>query len=418
MIVRGSGRPVLRLARLVVSALPAFLLVVVIRLLYPVVTIRIGALRTERIGHFVLETELMLLEQKLGVQPRPPRSFDVYYLPPPISNAQIGRMWRRVVRVWPRWLMVTAYRLNALLPRATRHSVPTASGIVYDIHFLLDRSTPLMRFSRRETFKGHELMDALGVRPFQYVCVLARDHSYHQVALPDVYLSYHDYRNWDINEYTAALEALADDGPMIVRMGAVVARPLQSDHPKIIDYARSGHRSAFADIWLAAHCKFCVSDGNGFYAVPTAFRRPNAFVNLAPMYGFPVTRRSDVGIPKLIEDAATGELVPLSLLKPLYAPGITGIRSRLQAAGLRHKNNSCDEVRDVLLEMNARMEGRWSEQPDDGVMQTAFWRNYWETLGQNEGHYTGHTGPEGYKVVNSRLGSEFLRSHSGLLLSR
>jgi putative glycosyltransferase (TIGR04372 family) len=66
-------------------------------------------------------------------------------------------------------------------------------------------------------------------------------------------------------------------------MGASVESPMLTNNPKVIDYASNGMRSEFLDIFLGAHCAFCISSGTGFDAIPYIFRRPIAYVNIAPV---------------------------------------------------------------------------------------------------------------------------------------
>jgi len=244
----------------------AVLVVMLMRLVRPFVIIRVGALKSDRIGHFVLETELMLLEQTAGIKTGHRRAVDLYYAPHPVSNVQIERMWRRVIRVWPRWLMIPVFRMNNFLPRSGKHVIPSATATCLDVHNLLDKSPALLHFSVDEVRRGRELQQRLGINDEEYVCVIARDASYYKMALPSQDLSYHDFRNWDINSYIGGLEALADEGPIVVRMGVVVDQALKSLHPRVIDYATSGYQSRFGDGWLGANFKFCISDGLGFFA--------------------------------------------------------------------------------------------------------------------------------------------------------
>ena len=66
-----------RFARLLLSTPLALIFVVSVRVVRPFFVVRIGAMRSDRIGHFVLETDLMLLEQASGISTKPKRSVDI-----------------------------------------------------------------------------------------------------------------------------------------------------------------------------------------------------------------------------------------------------------------------------------------------------------------------------------------------------
>ena len=391
-----------RLLRLILASPIALFIVAVTRLVAPLVTVRFGALKSDRIGHFVLETELMLHEQRLGIKPRPKRSIDLYYAPQPVSNVQVERMWGRVITLLPRWWMVPVFKINTMFPGAERHRIPTATSTCLDVLNLLDRTEPLLQFTAEEDDRGSQLLEALGVGNQPYVCVIVRDETYYKKALPNQDLSYHSFRNCDIDTYIEGLEALADQGLFILRMGAVVGKPLRSSHPRLIDYANSPLRSAFGDIYLGAHCKFCVSDGLGFYAIPAAFRRPNAYVNYSPFHMFYSSRASDLGIAKTFAEAGSGRVIPMRELAKYDISNLTRTE-RIAGAGLQVMDNSPQEIKQLLLEMNSRLDGTWVANSDDDELQRRFWSLFREAIG-----------PDGRAIhgeFRARFGAEYLRAH-------
>ena len=66
-----------------------------------------------------------------------------------------------------------------------------------------------------------------------------------------------------------AAEKLADCGYQLLRMGSAVGKKIDTTHPGIIDYAISGKRTDFLDIYLSANCRFFISSGSGIDSVPT-----------------------------------------------------------------------------------------------------------------------------------------------------
>ena len=92
--LRQGGPPVLlRKARTLFVVLAEFLLltpsVLAVRLLRPLVVIRFGPLRSERIGHFAGNTELYLCERDTDKSNT--RTFDFFYHGGPICNQQLKK---------------------------------------------------------------------------------------------------------------------------------------------------------------------------------------------------------------------------------------------------------------------------------------------------------------------------------------
>jgi putative glycosyltransferase (TIGR04372 family) len=298
--------------------------------------------------------------------------------------------------------MAPVNRLNMMIPGGDIHVVPSATSTCLDVHNILDSYPPILRFTDEEERRGRQLLESLGVERGRYVCVIVRDAAYYKKALPNQDLSYHDYRNCDVDTYVAGMEALAERGLHVLRMGALVEKQLHSDNPHVIDYANSTLRTDFADIYLGANCKFCVSDGLGYYTVPAAFRRPNAYVNYSPFHMFYSSRASDLGISKVFTDSQSGEIVPLKHLIGKDVARLT--RTELIAAsGLRVKDNTPQEICELMLEMNDRIDGVWKSEAGDDQLQTQFWEMFKRVIGD-----------EGLKIhgeFRSRFGAQYLRDH-------
>ena len=98
--VQAGGWPVFwyKLVSLL-SMLPAFPVVLFIRLLHPFIVIRIGQLFSERIGHFAANTEVCLCERDASINvPRQP-FVDIWYHMPFVCNSQLKKMWDRTLHV-------------------------------------------------------------------------------------------------------------------------------------------------------------------------------------------------------------------------------------------------------------------------------------------------------------------------------
>lgn len=402
------AKQIKRMIRLIVSVPLALVFVIVIRVIRPFILVRIGAMRSDRIGHFVLETDLMLLEQEHGISPRPRRSIDIWYAPEPISNRVIYEMWKRVMRIWPNWFMVPVFRLNNLMPGSRAHQIPNTASTCLDVHNLIDDAPPHLSFTPSEIEIGNRTLKQMGLgEGDRFACFIVRDAAYTKMAFPDKDMSYHDYRNCDVDDYVLAAEAVADRGLFVFRMGSVVAKPLRSTHQRVIDYANSRFRSEFMDVFLGANCEFCVSDGLGYYAIPAAFRRPNAYVNYSPFHMFYSSRACDLGIAKTVSSLKTGKRLNLSQM------GENGIAqfshtAQYSDAGVSIDSNTPEEIRDLMIEMLDRIEGSWKSQSGDDELQKSFWRKYSEVIGEQRTICHGE--------IRAKYGAQFLRDNRDWIL--
>ena len=397
-----------RLVRLTLSAPFALFFVVLIRVIRPAFLVRIGVMRSDRIGHFALETELWLLEQESGVASRPKRSIDIWFAPEPVANRVLHKMWKQVLTIWPNWLMVMVFRINNLIPGAAAHQINKTTATCLDVHNLLDIYPPRLKFTATQIKQGHAGLAKLGMKPTdRFVCFIVRDSAYTKKAFPEKDMSYHDFRNCDVDDYVAGAEALADRGLFVLRMGSVVSKPLVSSNPRVIDYANSKVRSEFMDLFLGAHCEFNVSDGLGFYAIPAMFRRPNAYVNYSPFFMYYSSRACDLGIAKTMIDTATGKRLNLT---EMGKRGVArfGETSQFTKAGVSVKSNTPSEIKDLMLEMLDRIDSKWLSRPEDDELQRKFWEKYSEIIGPDRENFHGD--------IWSKYGAQFLRDNQDWIL--
>jgi len=328
---------------------------------------------SSRIGHFTANTELYLCEFDAGINLPKQCHVDLFYMAKPICNQQLATMWKRVLRLWPSWILAPINRVNRLIPGGAVHQIGDNTQHDRDVRNLLDRFPPHLEFTPEEESRGEAGLRAMGIpsgTPF--VCLNVRDSVYLDTSHKPTDWSYHNYRDSDVQNYVLAAEELANGGYFVIRMGAQVREAMKTTHTRVIDYATNGMRSEFMDIYLGAKCAFCISVGSGFDAVPLAFRRPIAYVNMVPL-GYLFTFRAQfLGITKHhVLEAQHQELT----LAEIFAHGVGFCTSTsdYESKGVQLIENTCEEIRDVVVEMVERLNGTWHPHEDDEALQKRFW---------------------------------------------
>ena len=414
--IRQGGRAVLFRKMKRVLCLPHELLllipaVVVIRLIKPWLLVRWGGLRSERIGHFAANTEMYLCERDAGINVPTQRHIDIFYLAGrPICNQQLATMWKRVLRIWPAWWIVPSLRrVNRLIPGGAVHEIGNNTQEDRDVHNLLDRFPPHLRFTAEEEARGEAGLRRMGIpagAPF--VCLVVRDSAYLDAHIPTFAWSYHNYRDSDIRNYVLAAEVLADRGYFVVRMGAKVHSAIKCVHTKVIDYATNGMRSDFMDIYLGAKCAFCISTGTGLDAIPEMFRRPIVFVNVVPLIGLRTFRAEFLSITKR---HVLKESQKILSLKEIFTHDVGGCSetSDYDSKGIQLIENTPEEIRDVVIEMVERLRGTWQPQKDDEALQRKFWEIFpIDTVDAYQGRPI-------HGEIRARFGTAYLRNNTSWL---
>ena len=368
--------------------------VLFVRFLRPIILIRFGQLRSERIGHFSLNTELYLCEKEIGKQPK--SSVDIFCHNHPISNEQLKKMWDRTILVSE--LTRLPGKVNMKIPGHKSHTVFVPPD--RDIHGLLTRTNTHLRFTAEEEDIGQRGLQTMGIRngsPF--VCFIARDNAYLEHVLPGQDWSYHDFRNVDIDTYLPALKQITSEGIYAIRMGAVVKGPLITDDPMVIDYATK-FRTDFMDVYLSAKCKYFLTSSTGIDGVSMAFRRPLATVNYVPLEQTWTWIENGVFIPKKLWSKDQGRY--LSFREIMETPiGLFAHNDLYKEHGISVMPNTELEILEVVKEINGRIDGSWSYSDEDEYLQSQFVK-----LFQSSSYH----GP-----ILTRIGAHFLRHNQELL---
>jgi putative glycosyltransferase (TIGR04372 family) len=145
------------------------------------------------------------------------------------------------------------------------------------------------------------------------------------------------------------------------------------------------------DVFLCASGRFFLGSTSGLCYVPASFGVPCALTNWACM-GITSAYGKDIFIPKLYWSETLGRY--LTLEEAMSAPyGQVNNSRLLSALGVRLRDNAPEEIRDLAVEMLARLDGTINCDEADELLQAQFFelRNSCQAYG------------------NSRIGRDFLR---------
>ncbi|MFC1909220.1 TIGR04372 family glycosyltransferase [Chloroflexota bacterium] len=399
--IHEGGWPILlRKARSFLKMLLLMPLMTVVLILYalrPLVLIRFGQLRSERIGHFAANTEVYLCKRDAGLDNQ--RAFDIFYHRAPACNQQLKKMWDRTLHVSR--IARPMYFLNRNLPGGASHVIPWPEYGSRDIRGLLPRSPVHLSFTPEEERIGNEGLQALGIpEGTPFICFHSRDREYLSALFPDRISHGHDYRDSSIHNHIPAAEEMTRRGYFAIRMGAVVKETLATTNPMIIDYA-TNFRSDFMDIYLCAKCHFYIGDDAGLNLVPFIFRRPVAYVNQIPIQTVHTWGPDHLSIPKKLWLRKEHRFLTL---REIFDWEVDDFRrtQQFEQAGIEPVENTPEEITALAMEMDERLKGTWQTTEEDEELQRRFWSLF-------RAHEDRHG------IIVSRIGAEFLRQNQEFL---
>jgi putative glycosyltransferase (TIGR04372 family) len=393
------------------SAIPIVLFLYLIK---PFFLIRLGELPSSRLGHFSMNVELYCCEKDAGINTPSQKHIDIFFLKKVVCNKQLEKMWRRKLIIFPRWLMSPINKvnifLNKLIPVKKFNKIGPENSD-RDIYNLLEKFNPHISFTNDEEQKAKNILKDFGIDVnHKFVCLLVRDPAYldrhKNQTLRD--FNYHNYRDADIDKYLLAAEELTKRGYYVFRMGAKVSKPMKSSNPKIIDYANTNLRSDFMDMYLGAKCTFCISVGGaGFLGVPFIFRKPNAYV-MVPFGHLCTANKYDLMITKNHIFNKTKKRLNFS---EIFSNEVAIIyrQEEFDEKDITLEENNPEEIRDLSIEMDDRLNGNWIETDDDLELQNKFWKIFSENIKKQNLKIPLHG------KIKAKFCSNYLRKNKDLL---
>ena len=396
----------------------AIFLLIIVKIISPLVLIRWTEIPSSRIGHFAKDTAMVILETLEGLNNPKKKFIDIFFFHRYISNQQLAKMWNRKLFIMPRWLIKPLYDVNNLFSPISPHNIINdgrKNNLSRDINNLFFKHKPVLEFTEEEKNKGKEFLKNIGLNEqLKFVCLAVRDSEFLQSFNPMASYEYHDYRDGEIEKFLPAAEELTKRGYYVFRMGSKVKKKIISDNPMIIDYANSSMRSDFLDIYLLANCKFCISTDYGLDEICVIFKKPVAYVGVAPIGTLTSSDPNSLIIFKQHYDSLSKKEISFTEIFR------RGLASALSKNNFAEKNvtlihNTENQIKNLVVEMDLRLNNKMSETNEDKKLQNYFWMKFKEYCEIKE--FKEFTKKFGIMQgeYKSKIGNSFLKEKKELL---
>jgi len=350
-------------------------------------------------GHFVGDIAQYLAEKEQGLHPE--GTVDLFYFHGAVCNRFFAEMSGRHLRA--NRFVELLFRANELLPGGECHLILPAvvTRGSRDIGGVLERAPLVLKISKSEDAQGIDFLRSIGLKAEQkFICLIARDNAYLADFGGHKKWAYHNFRNSVIGTYKSAVLALIEKGYFVIRMGSVVETPLDIDDNHFFDYGWSDRKYDFLDVWLTANCYFLISTSTGLDDVAIAFKRPIVFVNHLPVGDCRTGSSQYVELFKRLRDRKDGHWLGV---REQIARDLIHARSSktFDEKEVDVVDNSEDEIKEAILEMEKRLEGQGISRQEDDARQEKFFSllSTWDRYSDYHGRF------------RARLSDKFLRDN-------
>ncbi len=407
-----------------------------VELLEPWVMIFVVGFMAQAIGHYLQNTHLLLIRLRKALAEPP---LLLAFPPRAEANQYLTRLWRQRFIISP--AVLVAYNIlsarsghrrshpkirlrfdyyapdldnlsghgalvpNITPPRHSRHLIDLREWYWRDdgLGEVTDPAEPLpFAFGEEDRAAGRRWLESKGLEDREFVCFLGRDDTYTRGTHDPNHWMHNSYRNMDIQNYVPAMEWLAERSVPSIRLGFMAASRLETEKREILDYACSGERTEFLDLYLSARCLFYVSSGSGLGLMARMAHRPLLYVNMCQYTAHTILVPGAVVIFKKMWGRREGRFLSIREvferhLESCYLPAF------FEEAGVDFVENSPEEIRASVEEMWRRVRGDWVETEEEKKLQAAY-------LDLRREYYPGYApGQDG------RLGYSFLKMNPYLL---
>ena len=170
-------------------------------------------------------------------------------------------------------------------------------------------------------------------------------------------LTYHSYRDANIENYIPAIEYLVGRGYYVIRLGDKSMKPLPRISDRVIDMPFHRYYSPHVELHFIPSSKFMISSPSGPASLSLSFGVPVLWVNV-PVLWISLGNENDIFVPKryyshiLKRYLTYGEIIT-SPLPDFYRA------ENYEKFGVELHENSPEEILQATREMDARLEGRY-----------------------------------------------------------
>jgi len=252
---------------------------------------------------------------------------------------------------------------------------------------------PLLKLRHDHRAKGRDALKAMGVpADAWFACLHVRESGFLRPHEAEI----HAFRDADIETYLPAVEAITAAGGWVLRLGdpSMQALPPMAH---VIDYAHHGLRSDWMDVFLLGAARFVLGTTSGPTPVAATFGTPVIMTNMVP-HGERGPNQRSLFLPKIYrrKDGST------FAFRDMLAGPLRWLWNGklLDAAGLETVDNSPEDLREVTLEMMARLGDGFETSKVEEALQDA----YRALFDRADDFDTG-----------SRIGTAFIRKYADLL---
>jgi len=335
--------------------------IVIIKLIVPLLELvskvykfKICLMRTERLGHLALNTQVFFIRHKRQLI----EDLNYYLISPSLNSSNMANndlllLYIEYSKTLSNVRIIRSSSLFFFFSYA--RSIFDGKGFFYYLEYKSNESEflfaeQIVSLSESQKCLGNEILLKMGITDNdKIVSIYTRDSRFLDNFDNQRDWSYHNYRDTNINNYLKAIKYLVEEGFTVVRIGSEYSKSLKFTNGKYIEYNLSDYKSSFMDLYLPYISRFMIGNKSGPEGLALIFNTPLLVTDLTAFMELALGK-NDLFIQKKIIDLK-GNIVPFKEVitnEKYYTPDGNKMKSLY---GLTYLENTPDEILDATIEM-------------------------------------------------------------------
>lgn len=380
----------------------AFFFLLILKLLKPIILIRIGRFRSIKLGHLSEEYEIFLCEKKLNINQPNQKYIDLFFREKYICNEYYYHLRKKEFVIFPRIILLPLYQLIIFLGYKKIFICDRAHAAI-DTFYVLDKTESTIKISDDLKKKSNKILEQKGLNKNQkIICLHLRDDTYRGKNNAT------DFRNIkNIDRYIKTIEYLTKKGYFVIRTGVRTKKRINFKDQNYFDYSQSEIRTEKMDVFLASSCHFCIANGSGFEPMVRSFRKPVLYTNFNKYGGYKSQHQKDMTIFLHYVDIESKKKIGL---KEIFDRGLIYLNwdYEILEKKIYVEENSEDEILEATIEMIDRLDNKWQISNEVKDLAIKFNNFYNRNVRLGDG-FNAHTN------IKSQIPNSFLKRNKHLL---
>ena len=365
-----------------------------------VCNIRFGLLDLSRIGHATSFSMNYLIEKKVENSSH----IDILFCTHNVSNNFIKKKLTKKIFFIDFFFFykIISYFYKYILKR-------DFNDIKFNINSLSQNhlTDKLINFDKEEENLVKNELSKLNINPQEkWICIHNRDDAYLNLTFPKRDWSYHNYRNFPINDLSKVCKRMIENGYTVIRVGNIVKEPIDFKHSKLIDYHLLKNKSELLESYFLTNAHLYFGSDSGIFNLAMVNKIPFCFVNFPSITNM-VKYYNWNSVPFIFKLRKNKENKIISLSK-VFESQLDNIfiLDDFKKKGIQLVNNSPDDIADLFSEINQsdKSKEEYIQNTEDKYLEKKFWEIF-ESCSKIDN----------FPKIKPKIGKKFLKNHSYIL---